>query len=252
MSSRQKFLQLLAQEPVDLSYVALLAVQILAEDSAEAVAATARGRSQMDALITQARAAGCGDSLARLVEYLGTECKFGGDSDNYYATDNSNLGHVLTHRSGIPITLALVYIEVGRALSFDLRGIGFPGHFLVGAYDTSGEMRGLPPQEVLLIDPFAGSVISRGECLRRLDARHTASVSQEQINEWFLPATPEQIARRLLENLKQIHLQGAQSGHALAALELQLLLTPNQFDLRAQHEALLARIFGREPDATLH
>lgn len=251
MNSRQEFSELLAAESVDLVHVALLAAQILAADSQAAVAATARGREQLAELIAAASAAGCTNSVANLVDFVATQEGFGGNSENYYAPENSNLAHVLTHKRGIPITLALVYIGVGRGLGLDLRGIGFPGHFLVGCYDPASGKAAGSSLETALIDPFAGAQTSRQDALEKLRAMHRAQspgreLPEEQVEQWFQPASAAQITLRLLENLKQIHLHARASGPALAALELQLLVAPEQFDLRAQHEALLGQVFGRD------
>lgn len=250
MTLRDEFRELFSRNPVRLAHIALLAVQILKQYSPGAVGATESALAQLSDLATQARGLGCTDDLTRLVEHLGSELGFVGNTANYYAPENSDLSSVLARRSGIPITLAIVYIDIGRALGFDLRGVGFPGHFLVGQYGDNG-------QELALIDPFAARLTNRDECLQTLvsgDARAEGGARwpQKQIDAWFAPVSAEQIALRLLENLKQIHLRQAAYGPALTALELQLLVAPASFELRDQHRALLAVIFGRETDPSLH
>ena len=246
MTTRCQFQELLSGSSVNLAHAALLAVQIIKRDSSEAVAATRSGLRQIDELTSRAMAANCDTDIRRLVAYLGNDVGLVGNTEHYYDPDNSDLSCVLKNRTGIPITLAIVYIEVGRALGFDLRGIGFPGHFLVGHYALDVEQT--------LIDPYSSQLTSRDACLDRLPATTEREIQQPQevIEAWFLPATPQAIILRLLENLKQIY--GAQNslGPALAALELQLLLAPANFDLREQERSLLARFTGQNQTPKLH
>ena len=161
---------------------------------------------------------------------------------------------MLERRTGIPITLAIIYIEVGQALGFDLRGIGFPGHFLVGQF-VNHQAAGQRLSEVALIDPFTGELTDRSRCLENFERASSSAggrgVSREdwpaeQIDAWFAPATSQQVALRLLENLKQIYLQTQANGQALAALDLQLLVEPQSFELLQQQKFLSAQIFGRK------
>lgn len=221
--------------------------------------------AQLESLVVDARGAGCEESLERLVSYLARDRGYAGNADDYYSADNSDLSVVLERQQGIPITLAIVYIEIGAALGFDLRGIGFPGHFLVGRYlpvpdapEATGNSGVVRPVEVDLLDPFAGKLTDRASCLENL-ARASANAEasrkdwpQAQIDDWFAPSTSLQIALRLLENLKQIYLQTGAQGDALATLDLQLLVAPESFELLQQQKALSAHIFGREDKPPVH
>ena len=253
MSARQQFIDRLNSEEVSLGQLALLAVQILKGDNAAAQRATTRGLESLAVLSNDARSAGCEESLERLVTFIGSERGFAGNAQDYYSADNSDLSMVLERRSGIPITLAIVYIELGRTMGFDLRGIGFPGHFLVGHYaDVHSAADGVVTEgEAGLIDPFAGKLTTRSSCLENL-ARDAKDHPQAQIDAWFAPATSPQIALRLLENLKQIYLHNRSLGQALAALDLQLLVAPESFELLQQQQTLSAQIFGRDNKPPLH
>ena len=126
------------------------------------------------------------DSLARanmLSEYLFDEVGFSANQEDYYDPRNSYLNEVLERRLGIPITLSLLYMEVGKRLDMDLEGVGMPGHFLVRV--KSG------PEDIL-VDPFhRGIILSEQECARRLqqivgdtvawDKRYVAGVSDRQL-----------------------------------------------------------------------
>jgi len=250
-----------------LAGLALLASEILAvssdpQNTEQASADAALARRRMGALIADAEqdlaepgagvetVSGSG-VMARastaLVDYLGGVLRFRGNVDDYYNPSNSDLGWVLARRRGIPITLALIYITVGRALGYELRGIGFPGHFLVGVYASRADTQ--PGQ---IIDPFRARLTSREECMRAIEQQQApqaaGATQQTQIVEsLFIAATPAAVLLRLLENLKQIHLRDHAIGPALAALELQLLVAPESFELRSQQEVLVSQAFGRKP-----
>ena len=126
------------------------------------------------------------EPLARanmLSEYLFDEVGFSANQEDYYDPRNSYLNEVLERRVGIPITLSLLYIEVGKRLEMDLEGVGMPGHFLVRVKSS---------QEDILVDPFhRGIILSEQECARRLqqivgdtvawDKRYVAGVSDRQL-----------------------------------------------------------------------
>lgn len=254
MSARQQFIAEVEKADPSLAQLALLAVQILKSDSAAAQEATKDSLQQIATLIETAKVAGCDQSLPRLVQYMRSDLGFEGNALDYYAQDNSDLSQVLRRRSGIPITLAIVYIEIGRALGYNLKGVGFPGHFLVGSYNPDNE-------ELALIDPFEGKLTDRKHALAELARAqgHEYSVkgsvtgwSKSQTDAWFLPANAQQIGLRLLENLKQIHVQVGRLGQALAAVELQLLLAPSNTQLLQQQSKLSQQIFGGGNSPAVH
>ena len=127
--------------------------------------------------------------------YLFDEEGFTGNRDRYDDPSNSFLNEVLERRTGIPITLALVYMEVARRAGIQIDGVNFPGHFL---------MRFTP----LILDPFhRGARLSENDC-RRLLQRH---VGEEAAFDPALlaPATKPQMLTRVLLNLKRIYVQAA-------------------------------------------
>ena len=95
--------------------------------------------------------------IARINHILYDEEKFRGNREKYYDPDNSFLNRVLDRRTGIPITLCLIYIEVAGRLGLDVRGIGLPGHFIAALFHASGK---------IFIDPFnRGEIRSVDDCL---------------------------------------------------------------------------------------
>jgi len=121
---------------------------------------------------------------------------------------------VLARRTGIPITLALVYVALGARLGLPLRGVGFPGHFLVRC----------DAPVPLVLDPFEGTVLERDEC----EQRWSATVSDAPFDPRALEPSPAHaILARLLGNLKQIHLAQQDWTRALASVERILALSPD-------------------------
>src|SRR4029079_14604952 len=89
------------------------------------------------------------DALVALNRYVFEELGFSGNADDYYDPRNSYLNDVIDRKLGIPITLSVVYMEVGRRVGLPLEGVSFPGHFLVRVQVRGG---------VLVLDPFAGGL----------------------------------------------------------------------------------------------
>ena len=212
--------------------------------------------AELGELGEQARAHGVSDGQS-LAGFLAGQCGFKGNRQDYYRVENSCLNWVIEQRLGIPISLAVVYVAVGRHVGLDVYGIGFPGHFMVGVRPTQSAA-------LELIDPFSGLMMSQSDCLQQLDrmasgqAKTAKIANQEsyaeslaqQLQGYLQPAGVTQILLRLLENLKQIHLRQKDLARALAVVDYQILVDPHNFDLRMQHEQYLAKSAGRPPGQT--
>ncbi len=155
------------------------------------------------------------DAIVRLNEYLFEHEHFSGNRSDYYDLNNSFLDQVLERRRGIPITLAVVYLEVARRIGLDVRGVSFPAHFLLRTMDE-------PP---VLIDPFYGSILTREDCEELL--KQALGEDAKLTSEHFEPSTPRQILARMLSNLKQIYAQQNGLEDALACCDRILLLMPD-------------------------
>jgi len=155
-----------------------------------------------------------------LNEYLFEEMHFSGSND-YEDPRNSCLNQVLDRRTGIPITLAVVYMEVARRAGIHIEGVNFPGHFLVRCPDINDAMGA-----DLIIDPFhGGALLSEHKC-RVLLQKHVGSKVAFS-KSLVAPATRMEIAVRMLLNLKllYVHMRSFPQAHAIT--EMLLALNPS-------------------------
>jgi regulator of sirC expression with transglutaminase-like and TPR domain len=154
--------------------------------------------------------------VSALNHLLFVEEGFRGNPDDYYDARNSFLNDVLDRRLGIPITLSVLYMEVGRRAGLEVEGVGLPGHFIVRVSDG---------QAALLVDPFhEGRVLTEADCQRRLDRIYAGKVTLEP--ELLAPSTRKAILARLLRNLKTIYVKAEDYPRALKIVELLQLLCP--------------------------
>jgi regulator of sirC expression with transglutaminase-like and TPR domain len=152
-----------------------------------------------------------------LNHYLFEELGFQGNSEEYYDPANSCLNEVLTRRLGIPITLSLVYVEIGRRLGRPIHAIGLPGHFLV-SYDG--------PDFEAIIDPFhCGQIRSDEECYEL--AREATGVPLADNPELLAPVSNRHIAVRILNNLRSIYFQRREAAKAAQVLDLLIEASPD-------------------------
>jgi regulator of sirC expression with transglutaminase-like and TPR domain len=218
--ARSEFAQLVAREPVPLARGALLIAKEEYPgldvdnylDRISALAGEARPLVQAGADTVE--------KIQLLSHFLFVEKGFEGNRDDYGDHRNSLLNDVLDRRLGIPITLSVVYLEVGRQLDLNLYGVSFPAHFLVKAVDERGE---------IVIDPFNGGAILGLEEIR---ARLTQLYGQPvELQPAMLKAVGgRHILARVLRNLKNIYMNGGDWTRMLAALDRILLLDPRSAD----------------------
>lgn len=176
--------------------------------------------------------------LQELNRVLFSEEGFRGNAEAYYDPRNSFLNDVLDRRVGVPISLSIVYLEVGWRLGLPLAGIGFPGHFLV-RYE--GEVIRV------LLDPFdAGRLRFEDQAQELLDRVYGGLVRLQP--EFLEPSGRKDMLVRLLKNLKAIHLNARDDAKALAAIERILLIRPGAPAELRDRGMLLARS-GRAAEA---
>jgi regulator of sirC expression with transglutaminase-like and TPR domain len=168
------------------------------------------------------------DDYARVTalnEYLFDELRFVGNSVTYDDPRNSFLNEVLDRRTGIPITLALLYMEVARRSGLQLEGVNFPGHFLL----RCPTRRGLPQTDDLIIDAFhGGALLSEDACRERL-RRHAGEESGVE-SPLLAHATKPQILARMLLNLKRLYVRMHSFPQALDVTELLRAVDPSSIN----------------------
>ncbi len=207
------------QEEIDLAYAALLiarerypdldidAYVAKLDELAEAIRAKLKPSASPPKILEAMN--------AHLFEDLG----FYGNADEYYDPANSFLNEVIDRRTGIPITLSVVYMEVAKRMGLELRGVGLPGHFLVKYARREGEV---------VIDPFGGgAVLSARELRERIT--HGGG-SPELASRYLAAVTKRQIVTRMLNNLKQIYVSSRAFDDALGIIELILAVNPWDLD----------------------
>lgn len=175
------------------------------------------------------------DTLPMLNRYLFEELGYAGNSDDYYDPRNSYLNDVIDRRLGIPITLSVLYIEVGRRLGLPLAGVSFPGHFLVKCTLRDG---------AVVLDTYAkGATLGIKDLQKRLRVLSGGrDVAPEAVMRMLTTAPPAEIVVRMLRNLKAIHAERGEKTRALTAINRVLDLYPDAADARRDRARLLEEL----------
>jgi regulator of sirC expression with transglutaminase-like and TPR domain len=203
----QAFGDLVRAPEIDLAAAALAIAQIEHPDLSPDV-----WLARLDELAARSKAskaAGIAQALDRLREFLFETEKFRGNVDDYYDPRNSCLNDVLERRLGIPITLSVLTMEMGRRVGLDIVGLGLPGHFCVGAHIDG---------DLLVLDPFGG-----GRVLARAEAEAVASRAVGRAvtltDAHFVPTSKAQIVVRMLRNLQGIYARREDWTKVLAVID---------------------------------
>lgn len=220
-STRERFAQLVNadNEDFDLAEAALL----IAQEEQPELDVTAY-LQRLDALAAEVRArlpepSTPAATLARLNELLFQEERLSGNAADYYDPRNSFLNEVLDRKIGIPITLSVIYMEVGRRLGVNIFGVGFPGHFLVKYMGPDGEV---------ILDPFQGGAsLTHEQLAQKLrDMYGEGNPFLAQIPRLLTPASKREILVRMLRNLKGVYLQKNDLPRVLDAIDRIVLVDP--------------------------
>jgi regulator of sirC expression with transglutaminase-like and TPR domain len=169
------------------------------------------------------------DRVIALNEFLFDDLGFSGNTDDYYDPRNSYLNEVIDRRTGIPITLAVLYMEIGRRIELPFEGVSFPGHFLVRLPLRGG---------TLVLDPFSGGVPQSEselrERLKRVIPREAVDgptggvpVAELPLDQFLEPASNRQILARVLRNLKGVYREKDKPERMLEVLNRMIILAPD-------------------------
>lgn len=159
------------------------------------------------------------EAVMALNRYLFDELGFRGNVTDFYDPRNSFLNDVLDRKLGIPLTLAIVYLEVGRRIGLALHGVSFPGHFLVKCAVRDG---------VIVLDPYSGGAsLGLDDLQQRLQALRGGTAPPPDMARHMLAAAGKKdILARMLRNLKGIYLQRRDFPRALAVVDRIIVLEP--------------------------
>ena len=162
--------------------------------------------------------------LRILNQFFFKDLGFGGNVNDYYDPDNSYMNALLRTRRGIPISLAVLWMELAQGLGLSARGVGFPGHFMVKVNLPMGQA---------VLDPMTGVSLSREELSERLDPyrRRSGLVDDYEVplGLYLQAASPREIIARMLRNLKEIYRTQEDWQRMLAVQERLIVLLPDSW-----------------------
>jgi regulator of sirC expression with transglutaminase-like and TPR domain len=180
--------------------------------------------------------------LRLLNRYFFQELGFSGNVNDYYDPRNSYVHCVLETRRGIPITLALLYVELANQIGLDACGVSFPGHFLAKVHMPQGE---------IVIDPFTGQSMSRDALdallvpYRRRGAK--GALAEAPLGSFLQPARPREVIARMLRNLKEVFRSSQDAARLLAVAERLVILLPDAWEERRDRGLVHAALGARFP-----
>jgi regulator of sirC expression with transglutaminase-like and TPR domain len=204
---------------------------------------------EIDALVARLKQRVANDAaplqrLRSLNQYFFGELGFAGNVNDYYDPGNSLLSTVLRTRRGIPITLAVLYIEMATEIGLTARGVSFPGHFLVKLRMPEGEV---------VIDPFSGHSLSLGqldELLQPYRRRQGLEGEFDTPVGLFLQSAPARdVLARMLRNLKEIYRSTRDWPRLLAVSNRLVVLLPQAWEERRDRGIVHAEL-GHDQEAT--
>ncbi|SPB15761.1 transglutaminase [Caballeronia novacaledonica] len=184
--------------------------------------------AEIDELVVRARRrmpddANMKQKVDALNRYFFRELGFSSNLNDYYDPDNSHLNVVLRRRRGIPISLAVIYLEMAEQLGLPVRGVSFPGHFL---------LRVATPGQDLMLDPTTGQTLSEAQMVEMLEpyVQRVGESIGSALRVLLQPATRREIVARMLRNLKGIYLQTERWQRLLAVQQRLVIALPNSIE----------------------
>jgi len=163
------------------------------------------------------------EKISALNRFFFRELGFAGNLNDYYDPDNSHLNVVLKRRRGIPISLAVLYLELAEQIGVPVNGVSFPGHFL---------LRITLPEGDVMLDPTTGQSLSEAQMVDMLEPyiSHTEQSVGNALRMLLQPATPREIVARMLRNLKAVYLQTERWQRLLAIQQRLVVLLPENIE----------------------
>ena len=159
--------------------------------------------------------------LRMLNHFFYHDLGFAGNVNDYYDPDNSYLHKVMASRRGIPISLAVIYMELAQQVGLNVKGISFPGHFLMKLSVQSGD---------IILDPFNGSSLSREDLEQRLENYFAQEPEAAALSlaSFLADANPRAILVRMLRNLKALFAEHPYWQQFLHVQQRLVILLPDE------------------------
>ena len=163
------------------------------------------------------------EKIGALNRFFFRELGFAGNLNDYYDPDNSHLNMVLKRRRGIPISLAVLYLELADQVGVPARGVSFPGHFLLRITLAEGDV---------MLDPTTGQSLSEAQMVDMLEPylSHAEESIGNALRMLLQPATHREIVARLLRNLKAIYVQSERWQRLLGVQQRLVILLPESIE----------------------
>lgn len=186
--------------------------------------------SEVDQLLARLRRrlpadAGALQRLRVLNQFVYRDLNFSGNLNHYTDPDNSYVHVVLRTRLAIPISLAVIWLELAQGIGLKARGVSFPGHFLVKVHLSEGQV---------VIDPLSGQSLSREQLTERLEPyREQTALTDEAdvpLGLYLQAAPPREIIARMLRNLKEIHTAQEDWARLIAVQDRLVVLLPGAWN----------------------
>ncbi len=183
--------------------------------------------------------ANAAEVLKQLNHVLFIEKRFEGNSDTYYDPRNSFLNDVIERKLGIPISLSILYMEVGQALGLPLTGVSFPGHFLVKLEISDG---------AIVLDPYFGGLsLSEEDIEERLQEYYGPKHGKLRAQGVLATCSNKDILLRMLRNLRNLYMQASQFEKALVFADLMVELDEDQADALKARAAIYDQLECHTP-----
>ncbi|MGN1055515.1 MAG: SirB1 family protein, partial [Comamonas sp.] len=159
-----------------------------------------------------------------LNEFFYEKLGFAANANHFSDPSNSYLHYVLATRRGIPISLAVLWLELAASIGLKAEGISFPGHFLVKVYVEEG---------IIVQDPLTGRGLTQNALAERLEPfRNAWGMAEDEmapLHMFLAPSTPRDIVERMLRNLHKIHTEDGKTSLLLAVLDRLIVLRPQDW-----------------------
>lgn len=173
--------------------------------------------------------------LRLLNHFFYRELGFGANLNNFYDPENSYIDRVLATRRGIPISLAVIYMELAQQIGLEFQGVSFPGHFLIKLPLAAG---------AIVLDPLTGASLSQAELEERLAPylQQLPEMTVLPVMDFLQPATKRDILARMLHNLKAIFLDSQEWQPLLEVQQRLVILLPEEITERRDRGSAYAML----------